>query len=132
MSTQKEPTGLLSTRTLAMPAYTNPSGDIFGGWLLSEMDIAGAILAQKHAKGRVSTVALNGMTFYLPVCVGDVVCCYANLIKVGKTSLTIDIQAWKTPQKSTQRIKVTEGTFTYVAIDENRKPRPLPHIDTPT
>lgn len=117
------PLGELETRTLAMPADTNPAGDIFGGWVLSQMDIAGGIYTKKICKGRTVTVAVDSMTFHLPVQVGDVLCCYADTIRVGRTSVTVKIEAWAVRQYETQRTKVTEGTFTYVAVDHHRKPR---------
>lgn len=120
-----EPRGELQIRTLAMPADTNPSGDIFGGWVLSQMDVAGGILAQAHTKGRVATVAVDGMTFYLPVFVGDIICCYAEVVRVGRTSIAVHIQAWALRQNSRERVLVTEGVYTYVAIGPDRKPRPI-------
>lgn len=121
-----EPRGDLQIRTLAMPADTNPSGDIFGGWVLSQMDVAGGILAGEVAKGRVATVAVDGMTFYLPVFVGDIVCCYGDVVRRGRTSLAINVQAWALRQNSTERVLVTEGVYTYVAIGPDRRPRDLP------
>lgn len=127
-----EPQGQLVLRTLAMPADMNPNGDIFGGWLLSQMDIAGGLAAKQHSRGRVVTIAINAMTFHKPVFVGDVVCCYATIEGVGRTSMTIKIQAWAIREaQEGSRIKVTEGTFTYVAIDEERRPRPV-RQETPT
>ncbi|MDH3637522.1 MAG: acyl-CoA thioesterase [Gammaproteobacteria bacterium] len=123
----EEPKGELALRTLAMPADANPAGDIFGGWLLAQMDIAGGISAKQRARVRVATVAINSMTFHKPVHVGDVLCCYTNIERVGTTSITIRIQAWVVRQYfSEERIKVTEGEFSYVAIDEDRRPCPLP------
>ncbi len=114
-----EPRGALAIRTLAMPADTNPNGDIFGGWLMSQMDIAGGITAHTRAGGRVVTVGVEAMTFHLPVKVGDVVCCYGDILKTGATSVTVLIQAWVLQDSDpTSRILVTEGTFTYVAIDD--------------
>jgi len=111
-------------RTLAMPADTNPAGDIFGGWLLSQMDIAGGIAAKQRSRGRVATVAVDSMTFHKPVFVGDVLCCYANIERVGNTSLTIRLQAWVIREAHAgERVKVTEGLFTFVAIGEDRRPR---------
>lgn len=124
MAQQEEPMGELVTRTMAMPADTNPAGDIFGGWVLSQMDIAGGIFARKMARGRVVTVAVDAMTFHLPMLVGDVMCCYARVIKTGRSSLTIEITAWVIRQFDTERIKVTDGTFVYVAVDDNSNPRP--------
>jgi acyl-CoA thioesterase YciA len=123
----EEPLGELAIRTLAMPKDTNPAGDIFGGWLLSQMDVAGGITAGFRAKGRVATVAVTGMEFHKPVWVGDVVCCYGHIERVGRTSLTIRVQAWVLRERTEmERIKVTEGVFTFVAIDDDGKPRPVP------
>jgi len=122
----REPRGELAIRTLAMPADTNQAGDIFGGWLLSQMDIAGGITASKRAKGRVATVAVNAMKFHRPVYVGDVVCCYARIGQVGTTSMTVHIEAWVIRQQGTDRILVTEGDYTFVALTEDGRPRPVP------
>lgn len=124
------PHGELAVRTLAMPADTNPNGDIFGGWVLSQMDIAGAIVGGKRAKGRIVTVSLEAMKFHLPVYVGDVLCCYADVAKVGRTSLQIKIEAWAMRNYDPERVLVTEGVFTYVAVDEKRKPRVVPELDS--
>lgn len=113
-------------RTIAMPADANANGDIFGGWVLSQMDLAGGSLAVQRARGRVATVAVTGMTFHLPVFVGDEVSCYGRVIKVGRTSITVHIESWARRHRGGERVKVTEGTFTYVAIGEDRKPRPVP------
>ena len=122
-----EPKGELAIRTLAMPADTNPAGDIFGGWLISQMDIAGGVTASARAHGRVATIAVTGFTFHKPVLVGDVVCCYADIQKVGTTSITIGIEAWVLRRdESKDQIKVTEGVFTFVALDGDGKPRPGP------
>ena len=120
---QSKPRGDLATRTLAMPADANPSGDIFGGWVLAQMDIAGGITAGQRAQGRVATVAIDAMTFHLPVYVGDVLCVYAEIEKVGRTSLTVHIEAWTLRARLGERIKVTEGRFIFVAIDEQGQPR---------
>jgi acyl-CoA thioesterase YciA len=112
-------------RTVAMPADTNPSGDIFGGWVLSQMDIAGGVEAHQRAKGRVATVAVDSMVFHQPVKVGDVVCCYADIRKVGRTSMTIHIQTWIIREAGGVRVKVTEGDFTYVALGPDGKSRPV-------
>lgn len=123
----EDPRGELAIRTIAMPADTNASGDIFGGWLLSQMDLAGGITAWGRARGRVATIAVDGMTFHKPVHVGDVLCCYADLIRAGRTSLTYRIEAWVLRgAEDPNREKVTEGQFTFVAIDADGKPRPLP------
>ncbi len=122
-----EPRGEMAIRTLAMPRDTNPSGDIFGGWLMAQMDVAGGITAWARAKGRVATVAVQGMVFHRPVHVGDVVCCYAEIQKVGLTSITILVEAWVLRDRMAgDRFKVTEGVFTYVAIDADGAKRPLP------
>lgn len=120
-----EPSGELVIRTLAMPQDTNANGDIFGGWLVSQMDIGGAILAKQTAKARIATVKITDLVFIRPVLVGDIICCYAELLKVGTTSMTIKIEAWAVHQEETERHQVTEGTFIFVALDENRKPRPV-------
>jgi acyl-CoA thioesterase YciA len=122
----RKPKGELAIRTLAMPADANPNGDIFGGWLLSQMDIAGGVVAFQRARGRVVTVAIDAMTFHTPVLIGDVVCCYADVSKVGRTSLTLGIEAWAITRADGTTRLVTEGTFTYVAIDDAKRPRPVP------
>ena len=122
----EEPRGELSTRTLAMPADANPSGDIFGGWVLSQMDIAGGIAAAQRAQGRVATVAVTAMTFYRPVNVGDVLCVYAEIGRIGTTSITIHLEAWALRGRLGQRVKVTQGEFVFVAIDDSGRPRPVP------
>lgn len=118
------PQGNLALRTLAMPSDTNPNGDIFGGWIMSQMDIAGGLAAKNRSNSRVSTVAVESMTFHHPVKVGDVVCCYADILRVGNTSMRLKMEVWvqSHPFKEGSRIKVTEGIFTYVAIDENGVP----------
>ena len=120
-----EPDGELTTRTLAMPADANPSGDIFGGWVLSQMDIAGGIAAGQRAKGRVATVAVNAMTFIRPVNVGDILCVYATIERVGRTSISVNLEAWALRGRLGERVKVTEGTFTFVALDQDGNSRPV-------
>lgn len=122
----RESKGELAIRTLAMPADTNPSGDIFGGWVLAQMDIAGGILSKELAKGRTVTVSVDAMAFHRPVLVGDVLCVYGQLLKIGVTSLTIKLEAWVKRELGHERILVTEGVFTYVAVDETRRPRKVP------
>ncbi len=113
-------------RTIAMPAHANANGDIFGGWLLSQMDLAGAVLATQKARSRIATVAIDAMTFKAPVHVGDEVSCYAKVERIGNTSITIHVESWARARLGElQAIKVTEGKFTYVAIDEDRKPIPV-------
>jgi acyl-CoA thioesterase YciA len=113
-------------RAIAMPADANPSGDIFGGWLLSQMDLAGSTTAIRRAKGRVVTVAITGMTFNKPVMVGDEVTCYTSVASIGRTSIAMKVESWVRRGIGEDAIKVTEGLFTYVAIGEDRRPRPLP------
>jgi acyl-CoA thioesterase YciA len=115
-----------AVRTLAMPADTNPSGDIFGGWLLAQMDIAAGTVAYDRARGRVVTVALDAMAFHAPVYVGDLVSCYAEVVRVGRTSLTLQVEAWARRGRTGEEIRVTEGRFTMVAVDEGGRPRPVP------
>ena len=114
-------------RAIAMPADTNPNGDIFGGWLLAQMDLAGGTVAVRRSHGRVATVGIEAMTFHKPVFVGDEVSCFARIEKVGRTSLRVRIETWVRRERSdSDPIKVTEGVFTYVAIGEDRKPREVP------
>ena len=121
--------GTLSIRTLAMPADTNPNGDIFGGWLMSQMDIAGGITAHSRAGGRVVTVGVEAMTFHRPVHVGDVVCCYTDIVKTGETSMTVLVEVWVLRERNTaDNVKVTEGTFTFVAIGKDGNKRALPSL----
>ncbi len=112
-------------RTIAMPADANPNGDIFGGWIMAQMDLAGAVPAFQRAKGRVATVAVDAMTFHRPVFIGDHVSCYATVRKVGRTSITVDVETWVERRRDGRHEKVTEGVFTYVAIDGNGRPRPV-------
>ena len=120
-----KPKGMPALRTMAMPADTNPAGDIFGGWLMAQMDLAGGIVAKQRAGGRTATVAVESMVFHKPVHVGDVICCYADVASVGNTSITVDLQAWVIRGDGTGETRVTEGTFTYVAIGPNGRPRPV-------
>lgn len=115
-----------AVRALTMPGDTNPSGDIFGGWILAQMDIAAGTMAFMRARGRVATVGLNAMTFHQPILVGDIVSCYAEVLRIGRTSITIQVEAWARRGRGGEEVKVTEGQFTCVAIDEDRKPRPVP------
>jgi acyl-CoA thioesterase YciA len=114
-----EPKGDLTIRTLAMPADTNPAGDIFGGWVMSQMDIAGSIAAHERTKGRTVTVAVEGMTFISPVKVGDVLCVYTTVERVGTTSITVSMEAWARRNRLGDRVKVTEARFVYVALDDH-------------
>ncbi len=123
-----EPHGQLAVRVLPMPADTNANGDIFGGWLLAQMDVAGGICAQRRSAGRVATVAIQSMAFLKPVFVGDVMCIYAELDRVGRTSMTYHVEAWVIRRDQPGREKVTEGVFTYVAVGGDRRPRAVPKV----
>ena len=120
--TPNKPSGELVTRTVAMPKDTNPNGDIFGGWLMSQMDLGSGILASKMAKTRVVTAALDGMSFLQPVRVGDTVACYARVESVGRTSMKIPVEVWVQRYMRTEQLLVTRAVFTYVAIDQAGKP----------
>jgi acyl-CoA thioesterase YciA len=122
---EREPRGSLSIRTLAMPADTNQYGDIFGGWLLGQMDIAGGIFAAAITRGRTATVAVDAMMFRKPVFVGDVMCIYTDLIRIGTTSITVRVAAWVIRRNAAKRVLVTDGNFTYVALDDERRPRTI-------
>jgi len=126
----EQPHGEVLLRTLAMPADTNPNGDIFGGWIVSQMDIGGGVLAKETAQGRVVTVAVDSIKFIKPVKVGDVVCCYGEVTHIGNTSVTIRLEIWVNPilrekPAEAERFKVTEATFTYVAVDDDGNKRPV-------
>ena len=122
----EHPHGELAIRTIAMPADTNANGDIFGGWIMAQMDLAGGNLALRRARGRAATVAVEGMTFISPVAVGDEVTIYARVLSTGRTSMRIAIEAWKRTGHGETVTKVTAAVFVFVAIDEARRPRPLP------
>jgi acyl-CoA thioesterase YciA len=124
-SPTSEPKGELVIRTIAMPANTNSNGDMFGGWLVSQMDLGGAILARNIAHSRITTVAIDAMEFHFPVYVGDIVSCHAELVRTGRTSLRIQMEAWAQRHKGGEHVRVTLGTFTYVAIDDQGKPHPV-------
>ncbi|MFC3025431.1 acyl-CoA thioester hydrolase YciA [Vibrio zhugei] len=122
------PKGQMLLRTLAMPADTNANGDIFGGWIMSQLDLAGGILAKEISSGRIVTVSVSSITFKKPVRVGDVVCCYGDCIKIGRTSMTINLELWVKPVKEDgvhDRFQVTEATFHYVAVDADGRPRAI-------
>ena len=119
MTAKRDP----AIRVVAMPADANAYGDIFGGWLLSMMDSAAGLTAARHAKGRAVTVAIDAMVFHAPVKVGDEVSVYTHIDKVGRTSMTIAVEAWRRHRSEEQSVKVTEAKFTFVAIDESGKPR---------
>ncbi|MGH1470374.1 MAG: acyl-CoA thioesterase [Cellvibrionaceae bacterium] len=120
-----KPTGTLTLQTLTMPADTNANGDIFGGWLMSQMDLAGAILAHDYAQGRVTTVAVGGMTFLRPVPVGATVSCYAQAIETGRSSIRTLVEVWIKSNRTGEIEKVTEGEFVFVSIDDNGRTQPL-------
>ena len=132
-SQSRQPEGSLILRTLAMPSDTNANGDIFGGWIMSQMDMGGAILAKEIAKGRVVTVCVDKITFLRPISVGDVVCCYGKLLKVGRTSMQVKVEVWikQVYEGLRERHCVTEALFTYVAIDKEGRPRPVPTENNP-
>jgi acyl-CoA thioesterase YciA len=120
-----QPSGELVIRTIAMPMHTNSNGDIFGGWLVSQMDLGGAILARNVAHSRITTAAIDGMVFLNPVYVGDIVSCHATLLKVGRTSMRVDVEVWVQRAKGGELARVTHGTFVYVAIDDAGRPQPV-------
>ncbi len=121
------PRGRLSIRTLAMPADTNPHGHIFGGWLMSQMDLAGGVHAYQRARGRVVTVAVEAMEFHQPVLIGDEVTCYSDIARIGRSSIAVRVEAWVRRDCLAQdQIRVTSATFTYVAVDEHQNKRPVP------
>ncbi|WP_462055637.1 acyl-CoA thioester hydrolase YciA [Vibrio cholerae] len=126
--TVNSPKGQLLLRTLAIPADTNANGDIFGGWIMSQLDLAGGILAKEISCGRIVTVSVSSITFKKPVKVGDVVCCYGECTKIGRTSMSINLEVWVKPVKEEgvgERFQVCEATFNYVAIDANGRPRAI-------
>lgn len=118
-----EPTGRLELRMVAMPADTNPAGDIFGGWVMSLMDLAAGISARAVANGRVATAAVSNLTFLRPVKVGDVVCCYAEVRRIGRSSITLGVEAWVLRSDQEERFKVTAAEFVMVAVDAEGRPR---------
>src|SRR6201995_195012 len=130
-NTEIEPSGDVCIRPLAMPADTNQNGDIFGGWLLSQMDLAGGVFASKTAKSRTVTVAIEAMNFRKPVYVGDLVSVHASLVRVGKTSITVQLEAWVMRRKEVQSILVTDGNFTYVSIDDDGHPQVVQRDEPP-
>jgi acyl-CoA thioesterase YciA len=120
------PVGALTLQTIAMPADVNANGDIFGGWIMAQMDLGSSVLARGRARGRVATVAVDGMAFHRPVSVGDVVSIHSRMLKEGTTSMTIDVEVWALRQPEGARFKVTEAKFVFVAVDEAGRKRPLP------
>ncbi|MEG3618084.1 acyl-CoA thioesterase [Magnetovibrio sp. PR-2] len=128
VSSSEQPRGELAIRQVAMPANLNSGGNVFGGWILAQMDLAGGITANDHAQGRVATVAITAMEFHLPVLSGDVLCCYADVTDKGNTSLTIHVQAWvhRRTGSKLEQLKVTEGDFVFVALNEDGSKRQVP------
>lgn len=124
--TDEKPQGEITLQTIAMPADTNANGDIFGGWLMGQMDLGASVLARGRARGRVATVAVDKMEFHKPVRVGDVLSIHSEMLREGRTSMTIAVEAWITRLPAGERMRVTRATFVYVAIDEQGRPRPLP------
>ena len=121
-----KPEGMLSLQTIAMPADTNWSGDVFGGWIVSQMDLASAIHAERFSKGRCATISINEMTFLVPVKVGDVISCYTKILKVGNTSIQMQIEVWDSLDDSRPAKRVTAGMFTFVAVDVAGNKRQIP------
>ena len=124
-----QPRGTLTIRTIAMPADTNANGDIFGGWVISRMDQAGGIAAVERTRGRAVTIAIEAMTFHRPMKVGDVLEVYTDIGRIGRTSMKIHIEAWSQRFMTHMREKVTDGTFTFVAVDDGGRPRPIPQVE---
>lgn len=120
------PRGTLSLQTIAMPADANANGDIFGGWLVSQMDLAAGVSARKQARGRVATVAIDAMVFLRPVKIGDIIGCYTEILSIGRSSMKILVEVWETDDLDGEQTKLTEGIFTFVAIDNDGKTRPVP------
>jgi acyl-CoA thioesterase YciA len=120
------PRGEITIQTIAMPADSNANGDIFGGWLMAQMDLGGSVLARRRARGRVATVAVDGMVFHKPVKIGDVLAIHSVLEREGRTSMKVAVEAWITRMPAGDHMQVTKAVFTFVAIDEAGKPRVLP------
>ena len=125
-TTRPGPTGDVTLQTIAMPADSNANGDIFGGWLMAQMDLGASVLARRRARGRVATVAVDAMQFLRPVHIGDVVSIHSDMQREGRSSMRIGVEVWITRQPSGEHMKVTEATFTFVAIDDTGVSRPLP------
>ena len=124
--TDQQPRGELALRTVAMPADTNPAGDIFGGWIMSLMDLAAGVSAASRAKGRVATAAVSKLSFLLPVKIGDVVCVYTEILRTGRSSITLGVETWVLRQGQGDRVRVTHAEFVLVAVDADGRPRRLP------
>jgi len=131
MSENQLPSRIPILRVMPMPADANVHGDVFGGWIMSQVDIAGAIQAARRANGRVATIAVNSFLFKQPVFVGDLLSFYADVVRVGKTSITINVEVYSERNRlQAETVKVTEATLTYVATDDDRKPRTIPPLNT--
>ncbi|MEM7741436.1 MAG: acyl-CoA thioesterase [Pseudomonadota bacterium] len=128
---QQEPQGELTARVKPMPKDLNSEGDIFGGWVMSQMDLGSSVLAVRRASGRVATVAVDSMHFVRPVRVGDLFNCYSRIVREGRTSITVRVEAWVERRGTFQLEKVTEADFTFVALDQDGRPTPLPAETTP-
>ena len=126
MTDTRTPNGQLTLRTLAMPGDANAAGDIFGGWVMAQMDLAAGNVAARRARGRSATVAVDSFTFHQPVKVGDEVSVYARILREGRSSLHLHVEAWRRSREADDRQKVTQATFIFVALDEKGRPRPLP------
>jgi len=124
-----QPAGILSMQTVAMPADTNWSGDVFGGWLVSQMDLAGAVYARLHSKGRVVTVSIENVVFRSPVKVGSILACYTKMLRVGTSSMKMLIEVWEIHDDKLDVLKVTDGIFTFVGVDDEGRPRPVPPFE---
>jgi acyl-CoA thioesterase YciA len=120
------PNGEITIQTIAMPADSNANGDIFGGWLMAQMDLGGSVLARRRARGRVATVAVDGMVFHKPVRIGDVLAIHSVMEHEGRTSMKVAVEAWITRMPAVEHMRVTKAVFTFVAIDDAGKPRELP------
>ena len=131
MKSDTLPTTAPTIRVTTMPADSNPYGDIFGGWLMAQMDMAAGLVAARHSRGRAVTIAVEGMTFHRPVFVGDEVSVFATLVRVGTTSMTIDVESWRRARHSEETDKVTQARFVFVGIDEHRNPRKVPPLEKP-
>jgi acyl-CoA thioesterase YciA len=127
--TKPVPRGILSLQTIAMPKDANANGDIFGGWLVSQMDLAAGVAARKQARGRVATVAIDAMVFLRPVKIGDIVSCHTEILSIGRSSMKILVEVWETDDLDGSQTKLTEGLFTFVAIDEDGRTRPVPRLE---
>ena len=131
MNDAESPNGTLTLRTVAMPANANPAGDIFGGWVMSEMDLGAFVAASEHARMRTVTAAVNSITFEKPVKIGDTLCIYTAFEKIGRTSMTLNVEAWVHRHDRPKREKVTAAQFVMVAMDKNGKPAPVPPSSNP-